>query len=147
MNHPPWNSKRTSIHERLQIPLDRESGTVVGSDQPRMRGTELYEIYAKWTGELHFWCLRELDRHIDAEFFPGEYQFKVYSGWAQEDRIGGIGMTVPGLSRPDEERSETIQLLKPEDNPSEADLRALFKTICLAAARVLEVRIARAELQ
>jgi hypothetical protein len=106
-----------------------------------MTEQELYQIYSKWTGELHFFVLRNLGEHLDAEYFPGEYKFKVYSGWVEEyTTTSGI----PGLSRPPGERSETIKLLRPEDDPSAEDLRQLFRTICLAAARVLEVSIAQA---
>ena len=108
-----------------------------------MTQEELYEIYSEWTGALHFWCLRQLGEHLDCEYFPNSYQFKVYSGWAEE-QLAGFGVTVPGLSRPPDERSETIKLLRPEDNPTQEDIRQLFRTICLAAARVLKVEIGRA---
>ena len=106
-----------------------------------MSAEELYEIYSKWTGALHFWTLHQLGEHLDCEYFPDSYQFKVYSGYVEEyTTLTGI----PGLSRPEGERSETIQLLCPEDYPTEEDIRQLFRTICLAAARVLKVDIAQA---
>ena len=105
-----------------------------------MTEAELYDIYSKWTGELHFFVIRNLGEHLDCEYFPSDYQFKVYSGWVEEYSTNAI----PGLSRPPGERSETIQLLRPEDNPSQEDLRQLFRTICLAAARVLKLEIGRA---
>lgn len=109
-----------------------------------MTDRELYDVYSKWTGELHFWCVRELDRHLDVEYIPQEYLFKVYSGWAEEySTTSGI----PGLSRPLGERSETIALLRPRDNPSREELAELFKQICLAAARVLQLKIGRTQLK
>ena len=73
-----------------------------------MTQEELYEIYSEWTGALHFWCLRQLGEHLDCEYFPNSYQFKVYSGWAEE-QLAGFGITAPGLSRPPDERSENYQ--------------------------------------
>jgi hypothetical protein len=109
-----------------------------------MTETELYEIYAKWTGELHFWCVRELDRHIDVEFFPSAYEFKLYSGYAEEYSTSS---GIPGLQRPPGERTETVRLLRPEQSPTQKQLETLFKDICLAAARVLDVRVGRARLE
>ena len=109
-----------------------------------MTETELYQIYSRWTGELHFWCVRELNAHLDCEYFPDTFEFKVYSGYAEEySTASGI----PGLSRPPGERSETIKLLRPEQNPNKVDLENLFKSICLAAARVLGVRLERKALE
>jgi hypothetical protein len=98
---------------------------------------ELYDIYSRWTGELHFFTVRDLGQHVDCEYFPAASEFKVYSGYALDSSFSG---TVPSLGRPLGERSETIKLLKPEDNPSRSDLDALFKMICLAAARVLRIK-------
>ena len=103
-----------------------------------MTGQELYQIYSKWTGELHFFCVRNLGRHLDCEYFPDQHQFKVYSGYAVES----FG-TVPGLTRPEGERSLSVELLRPEDDPTREDLELLFKEICLAAARVLKVPLGR----
>lgn len=107
-----------------------------------MTQKELYAIYAKWTGTLHFYCVRELDRHIDCEYLPDTYQFKLYSGFAEES----YG-TVPGLTRPPGERSETVKLYRPEDHPTYEQLDELFRQICLAAARVLRVQLGRKELR
>jgi hypothetical protein len=101
---------------------------------------ELYDIYSKWTGELHFFAVRDLRSHLDCEYFPNDYQFKVYSGYAEEFTTSG---GIPGLSRPQGECSETIRLLRPLDNPSQEDLDLLFKQICLAAARVLKIKVGR----
>lgn len=105
-----------------------------------MTQAELYDIYSKWTGELHFYILRELDRHIDAEFFPDLYQFRIYSGFVEEYTTA---TGIPGLARPQGERSETIELLQPGDNPTQEDLDLLFKFICLAAARVLKLKVGK----
>lgn len=109
-----------------------------------MTAEELYDVYSRWTGELHFYAVRELDRHLDCEYFPDKYEFKVYSGFVEEFTTNS---GIPGLSRPEGERSETIKLLRPEDNPGRKELDNLFKSICLAAARVLKVKVARVELQ
>ncbi len=101
---------------------------------------ELYQIYSGWTGTLHFWVIRELGTHLDCEYFPDSYQFKLYSGFVEESTSSS---GIPGLSRPEGERSETIRLLRPEDRPAPEDLDNLFKEICLAAARVLEIRVGR----
>jgi hypothetical protein len=106
-----------------------------------MTEQELYQIYSKWTGTLHYWVIRELDTHLDCEYFPASYEFKVYSGFAEEYTTNS---GIPGLARPEGETSKTIKLLRPEDNPSEEQLRQLFRTICLAAARVLKVKVGRA---
>jgi hypothetical protein len=105
-----------------------------------MTKEHLYNIYSRWTGDLHFLMVKELDLHLDCEYLPDQYEFKVYSGFAEEfSTTSGI----PGLSRPRYEDSETIKLLRPEDNPSQEQLDYLFKTICLAAARVLGIKIRR----
>lgn len=109
-----------------------------------MTERDLYETYSRWTGELHFYAVRELGAHLDCEFFPDQYEFKVYSGFVEEYTTNS---GIPGLARPPGERSETVKLLRPENNPTKADLDQLFRTICLAAARVMKVKVARAELQ
>lgn len=109
-----------------------------------MTDRELYDVYSKWTGDLHFLMVKELDQHLDCEYIPDRYEFKVYSGFAEEFSTSS---GIPGLSRPPGERSETIKLLRPEDNPTKGDLDQLFKDICLAAARVLGISIAKARLK
>jgi hypothetical protein len=94
---------------------------------------ELYDIYASWTGQLHFYVVRELGRHVDVEFFPAQYVFRVYSGHV-EAVLGTVMM-----GRPEGERSETVRVPRPEDNPSLEDLSEAFAGLCRAAARVLEL--------
>lgn len=109
-----------------------------------MTAEELYRIYYQWTGKLHNWTASELEQNLDCEYFPDQYLFKVYSGGVEERMtLSGI----PGFSRPEGEREESIRLLRPEDNPSQEDLDRLFKAICLAAARVLGIRVARVRLK
>jgi hypothetical protein len=77
--------------------------------------------------------LCELGRHVDAEFFPKEYVFRIYSGHL-EAVLGTVMM-----GRPEDERSETVRVPRPEDNPSREDLSRAFEGLCRAAARVLEL--------
>lgn len=112
---------------------------------------ELYQIYAKWTGQLHSWVDSRLGRHIDCEYFPDKYEFKVYSGWAGKGPLeivgGGIGIsTVPNLQRPTGERSATIVLPRPENDPTQAELDNVFRALCLAAAQVLELDLGKPRL-
>jgi hypothetical protein len=104
---------------------------------------ELYAVYAKWTGQLHAW-MAKLGHYIDCEYFPDSYQFKLYSGAARalptrftEDLMPLS--TVPNLRRPQGERSVTVQLPLPQDDPSQETLDRAFRDLCLAAARVLEL--------
>lgn len=115
---------------------------------------ELYKVYADWTGALHYWVEKQLSRHIDCEYFPDSYQFKIYSGWAKpiptsfaikEESMLPIS-TVPNLTRPPGETFELIQLPRPESDPSQAELDAKFRELCLAAARVLEIDLGKARL-
>jgi hypothetical protein len=117
-----------------------------------MTEKELYEVYARWSGELHFWVTKHLGRHIDCEFFPApDWTFKLYGGEAQrgptefiEGEQGFIGIsTVPKLIRPPDERTETIFLPRPEDDPTQRDLDDVFRLLCLAAARLLRVKLAK----
>jgi hypothetical protein len=116
---------------------------------------ELYKIYADWTGQLHHWVQTKLGRHIDCEYFPDSYQFKLYSGSAEptrttfafnEDSILPIS-TVPNLARPSGEAAITVQLPKPEEDPTRADLDEAFRGLCLAAARLLEIDLKRPQLE
>jgi hypothetical protein len=109
-----------------------------------MTQEELYRIYYQWTGKLHNWTASELELELDCEYFPDQYLFKVYAGSA-ENYLTASGL--PGFSRSWGERSEEIRLLRPDDNPTQADLDQLFKQICLAAARVLGVKIAKGRLK
>jgi hypothetical protein len=116
---------------------------------------ELYKIYADWTGHLHHWVQTKLGLHIDCEYFPDSYQFKLYSGWAKpiptsfaikEDSVLPIS-TVPNLTRPRGENSILIQLPKPGEDPSQAELDEAFRGLCLAAARLLEIDLKRPQLE
>jgi hypothetical protein len=110
---------------------------------------ELYKVYAAWSGQLHYYVTWELGAHVDCEFFPDTWKFAVYSGYAQDADLGGFGAlpaTVPGLRRPARERKEILQLPRPEDDPSPADLDEAFKSLCLCAARVLKIDLQKPKL-
>lgn len=96
----------------------------------------LYRIYSSWSGGLHHWCATKLGLHVDAEFFPMEWKFKVYSG-AAESEVSLFG--VPKLIRPQGERSFTLKLPGPDDAPTDDELDRTFRNICLATARMLEI--------
>lgn len=101
-----------------------------------MTDNELYEIYARWTGQLH-WYLARIGQHLDVEYLPDTYTLKLYEGHAQPETFGGV----PVLTRPSGELSATFKLLMPEDNPSAEDLEDMLRTICFAASRILGINI------
>jgi Lar family restriction alleviation protein len=107
-----------------------------------MTSEELYQVYASWTGRLHHW-LGQLGRHVDCEYFPETYEFRIYSGRAEID-ISQSGLV--GLVRPHSERFSTITLPKPQDHPTQYDLDQAFRQICFAAARVLEIDLGKLQL-
>jgi hypothetical protein len=113
---------------------------------------ELYKVYADWTGQLHHWVQTRLGRHIDCEYLPDSYQFKIYSGWAEAEPTSFTAdliplSTVPNLIRPKGEAQVTVQLPRPEADPSQADLDAKFRQLCLATARLLEIDLKRPQLE
>jgi hypothetical protein len=109
-----------------------------------MTKEELYITYYKWTGILHQLVATHLGEHVDVEYFPDDYVIQVYSGSAEERVMTGwMGTTVPGLSRPRGEQRATIKLPRPEDNPNQEDLEATFRALCLAVARVLNIKLAQ----
>jgi len=103
---------------------------------------QLYRIYSTWTAQLHRWAVAHLGEHIDCEFFPIDWKFKVYSGYAQAGDIY-LFHTVPTVGRPRKERSQTIKLPTPAEDPTQAELDETFRAICLAAARVLRIDLSR----
>lgn len=107
-----------------------------------MTSAQLYNIYAKWTGQLHAW-LRTIGKDVDAEYFPDSYEFRIYSGRAEID-ISQSGLV--SLVRPHSERVATLALPKPQDDPTQADLDEAFRQICLAAARVLDIELGKLQL-
>jgi len=112
---------------------------------PMSESDRLYAIYSKWTGELHFWCLEHLGRRLNAEFFLESWQIKLYPGPLQEKNLQAWGFsTVPGFERP--RNPATVQLPRPADNPSQADLDAAFRACCLAAAQVLKIDLSKPKL-
>lgn len=109
-----------------------------------MSGDELYQIYYRWTSQLHKLVGTHLKEHVDVQYFPDHWIMKVYSGDAQEDMMTGwLGTTVPGFSRPHGEKSETIQLPRPEDDPTDEDLDATFRALCIAVAKVLGIQLSQ----
>lgn len=115
-----------------------------------MTAEDLYKIYAAWTGQLHFYCVKELGRHVDVEYFPNDYFFRIYSGHAEGSTFsfgyGSASSIIPSLMRPACERSEIVKVPRPEDSPSAETLEEAFRALCLAAARVLEVQTGKAAL-
>ena len=107
-----------------------------------MTSQELYQVYAGWTGRLHHW-LGQRGRHLDCEYFPDSYEFRIYSGSARAEisRFGTVN-----LVRPDSERFLTLALPKPQDDPTQRDLDEAFRQICFAAARVLEIDLGKLQL-
>jgi hypothetical protein len=112
-----------------------------------MTPEELYKTYANWTAELHAWTRVHLGRHVDVEFFPDTYLFAIYSGSARGLMPDPVNYsTVPNLVRPVGETKVLIQLPRPKDDPTQAQLRVVFRDICLAAARVLEIDLKKPKL-
>jgi hypothetical protein len=112
-----------------------------------MTDKELYAVYANWTSELHAWCAVHLGRHVDFEFFHDTYKFSIYSGSAESLMPDPAHFqTVPNLIRPTGEAKVIIQLPKPKDDPTHAELRGVFREICLAAALVLEIDLGKPKL-
>jgi hypothetical protein len=107
-----------------------------------MNSEELYQTYAGWTARLHHW-LGQRGRHVDCEYFPDTYEFRIYSGHAEID-ISQSGLV--GLVRPHSERFLTIALPKPQDHPTQRVLDDAFRQICFAAARVLEIDLGKLQL-
>lgn len=105
---------------------------------PDPEATRLYNIYSGWTAQLHTWVANQLQRHIDCEFVPADWEFKIYSGEAGAS-ISSSG--IPHVMRPAGERVETVHLLTPEELPDDEDLDFTFRTLCLAAARVLKLKV------
>ena len=112
-----------------------------------MTAQELEHLYSRWTGLLHKWVAEKLERHIDCEFFPPEWTFKIYSG---EARIGNLDIyamsTVPRILRPTLERVAIAKLPRPEDNPTQEMLDDAFRELCWSAARVLEIDLEKPKL-
>jgi hypothetical protein len=112
-----------------------------------MTDKDLYSVYAGWTGSLHHWVQKHLGRHIDCEYFPSEYVFRIYSGQGAQKELAPWGFsTVPAILRPAGEAKATITLPKPQDNPTPEQLDDVFKAICLAAASILEIELAKPKL-
>jgi hypothetical protein len=102
---------------------------------------KLGNIYGTWTALLHKW-VAERGYHLDCEYFPDEYSFKLYSGHAREGVIQEYH-TVPRVGRPVGERVATIRLARPEEDPSKEDLDQKFRELCLAAARILQLNLGK----
>lgn len=111
-----------------------------------MTEKELNQIYSGWTAQLNAWTRRELRRHIDCEYDPQTFTFRLYSGHAVIRQVGP-GHTVPALVRPPDERHEDFPLPRPETHPGALDLRMTFRQLCLAAARVLEIDLGKRKLK
>lgn len=106
----------------------------------KMTAQDLQDLYYSWTGKLHFYLVKELGRHADVEYFPNQYVFRIYSGHL-ESILGTVR-----FGRPEGERSATVQVPRPEQNPSQAELDEAFRALCVAAARVLEIDVGKKRL-
>jgi hypothetical protein len=112
-----------------------------------MTAQELYRTYAAWTGQLHYYAVKHLGRHIDCEYNPDSYEFRIFSGHAEDGDLSVWAFrTVPTLVRPPGEERAVIRLPKPEENPTSEQLDEVFRQICLAAARVLNVDLDKPKL-
>jgi hypothetical protein len=108
----------------------------------------LYQIYASWTIQLHSYVGRVLGRHIDCEFFPEQYIFKLYGGQGEVGLMDVYAFhTTPGITRPQGERTETVALPRPAEHPTKERLDQVFRELCLAAARVLEITLEKPRLE
>jgi hypothetical protein len=101
-----------------------------------MTAGELYRLYSAWTGQIHFYCNKHLGRHLDCEYFPNEYEIRMYSGWPIADQAA----SVPKMIHIDG-KVGMVKLLTPAENPTAEDLEDLFRTLCYTAAQVLEIEL------
>jgi hypothetical protein len=101
----------------------------------------LYDIYASWSGKLHFWVLQRLERTLSCEFEPDTWTFKMWPG-APDVSVSMSG--VPHVRAPKD--AYRVALLSPAQHPTGAQLDELFKQLCLAAARVLNIDLNRTQL-
>jgi hypothetical protein len=126
----------------MELPEEDRAAQEAWDQKAQARGTvpaeELYKLYSGWTAQLHVWCREKLGRHVDAEFFPIDWKFKVYSGHAGTE-VSLFG--VPHMVRPEGERSFTLKLPTPDEEPDQERLAQCFRNICLATARVLEIEL------
>lgn len=102
----------------------------------------LYQTYAAWTGALHHYCQRELGQDLDVEFFPAEWEMRLYAGGSLDLEISNSG--IPGLVRPPDARP--FRLPRPENNPTQEELDQAFRALCYAAALVLKIDLAKGKL-
>jgi hypothetical protein len=58
-----------------------------------MTEKELYETYARWSGDLHFYCIKYLGSHLDCEFYPSTWRFGLFSGRAVEKELQAGGQS------------------------------------------------------
>lgn len=146
-DHPEWEAEWEAARKAWDARATRSQHKRLGNDS--LTESELYEVYASWTGQLHFYCERVLGRHLDCEFFPSEHKFRLYSGRAQDAEIGGYGplpSTVPGFVRPEGELAFSLDLPRAEAKPTQTDLDVVFLDLCRAAARVLEIDLGKSRL-
>jgi hypothetical protein len=121
--------------------VTREEFDRLGKEKPPPSGsapdpekTRLDNIYGAWTAQLHAWCDRYLEAQVDCEFFPDKYEFRLYEGPARPGDIYAFS-TVPRIEHSG--RTEVVDLPRPENHPSQAELDGTFRALCLAAARIL----------
>ena len=110
-------------------------------DSKEMTEQELYWLYSSWTGQLHFFAVRDLGRQLNAEFFPAPaWQMKLSRAMEEEVSPSGI----PSLHHIG---GETYYLPLPASNPGKEELDRAFRDLCLLAARVLKIKVGRRALE
>lgn len=102
----------------------------------------LYNTYAAWTGQLHSFCQRELGQDLDVEFFPADWEMRLYAPGTLDINISQCG--IPGLVRPANARP--FRLPRPENDPTQEELDMAFRGLCYAAAVVLKIDLGKAKL-
>lgn len=102
----------------------------------------LYNLYAGWTGQLHHYCTTQLGQDLDVEFFPADWEMRLYAGGTLDVEISQCG--IPGIVRPADARP--FRLPRPENDPSQEELDQAFRGLCYAAALVLKIDLAKGKL-
>jgi hypothetical protein len=109
-----------------------------------MTAQELDKIYCRWTWDLHTWVLAYLGRYISARYYPPpDWKMELFTGIPQEHVSSG---GIPRLEPPEGAEVASFKLPRPEHQPTQADVDKAFRGLCLAAALLLHVDIAKTKL-
>jgi hypothetical protein len=103
----------------------------------------LYNIYAGWSGQLHHYCQHELGQDLDVEFFPADWEMRLYPPNTLDIQISQCG--IPGIVRPSDSRP--FRLPRPENDPTPEELDQAFRGLCYAAALVLKIKLGKGKLE